>query len=105
MVKKMRVFIADKDWKYIYETDGYYPIGIPNFIVDNFIDAVSFLESMKDMRDIYSYPWFDPKKKHGKQKDHRWIRLNRQRRLLFRQDKTTDPITIVIDYVSDRHYE
>jgi hypothetical protein len=52
----MKVLIDDKDWKYIYETDGYYPAGIPKYIVESFIDAVSFLESMKDIRDVYSYP-------------------------------------------------
>jgi|GEM_PF-5873059 len=56
MVKRMRVFIADKERRYIYETDGYYPVGIPNLIVYKFINVVSFLESMNDIRDIFNYP-------------------------------------------------
>jgi plasmid maintenance system killer protein len=60
---------------------------------------------MRDIRDVYTYPWFDSKKKQWEWKDHRWIRLNKQRRVLFRQDKTTDPISIVIVYVSNEHYK
>jgi len=57
------VTILDRKWKKIYETEDYYPPGIPKYIVDAFIDAVSFLESMDDFRDIYTYPGFDSKKK------------------------------------------
>jgi hypothetical protein len=52
----MNVIITDRDWRHIYEIDGYYPAGIPKHIVDSFIDAVSFLESMRDIRDVYTYP-------------------------------------------------
>jgi len=52
----MKVIISDRDWRYICENDGYYPPGVPKYIVDSVIDAVSFLESMRDIRDVYTYP-------------------------------------------------
>ena len=82
-----------------------YPPEVPDYIVDKFNRAVAFMEQMKDIRDIYAYPGFNPKMKHGKRAGHRAINLNQQWRLLFCLDKTSIPHSIIVDYVDNGHYK
>lgn len=101
-----RIIIKNKEFRLAYESMWeWYPPGLPRYIIDNFVDACNFLKHTRDHRDLLYYPWYDSKQKQWERRGYRGIRLNRQRRMLFRWDSTTDPISIYIDYVDNAHYK
>lgn len=51
-----KIIIKDNKWRKVYENEIYYPTDVANYIVDNFIDAVQFLENMSTYRDLQYYP-------------------------------------------------